>query len=141
MENQINISEWIKNFEAGYYDHSSVDVQCDAGWFDWFCKDSSLANKTKALGKKLCLISNSKRFDNEKTYVFFKNNCPMVGNLYDDFRICDIDTGNVLFTVTPKSGHRSDNGNGSVWGSENEFEEPLIKGSWSEIKKWFNNEN
>ena len=43
--------------------------------------------------------------DQEKTYVFFKNDCPMVGPLYDAFSICDIESGNVLYWVTPKSGH------------------------------------
>ena len=25
-------------------------VQIDAGWYDWFCKDTSLVNKTKRMG-------------------------------------------------------------------------------------------
>lgn len=106
-------------------------------WYDWFCRDSSLKKKGESLLKKLHMIASSKKFDNDKCYVFFKNNCPMSGYLYDDFRICDIETGNVLYTVCPKSGHKSDKGKGNVWGRENEFKEPLFVGTWKEIKEWF----
>ena len=66
-------------------------------WYDWFCKDSALAGKTKKLGAKVCKIENSKRFNKETSYVFFKNNCPFVGALYDQFSICDIESGDVLY--------------------------------------------
>lgn len=106
-------------------------------WYDWFCKNSSLQRKGEALLKKLKAISKSTKFDNSKCYVFFKNNCPCNGSLYDDFRICDLETGDVIYTVVPKSGHTADNGLGEVWGRENNFDGPLYRGSWKEIKKWF----
>lgn len=106
-------------------------------WYDWFCKDTSLFNKGYSLLTKLNQINKSKKFDSDKTYVIFKNNCPCVGSLYDDFRICDIESGDVLYCVTPKSGHKCDKGLGNVWGQENDFKEPLIEGSWKDIKNWF----
>lgn len=108
-------------------------------WYDWFCRDSSLENKGKTLLQKLRAISNSKKFDNDKTYVFFKNNCPCVGSLYDDFRICDIETGDVLYTVIPASGYKRNKGKAEVWGRENDFKEPIIEGTWREVKSWFLN--
>lgn len=108
-------------------------------WYDWFCKESSLYNKGLSLIKKLEQIRYSSKIDCNNSYVFFKNNCPMCGKLYDDFRICDIETGNVIYTIVPKSGHDYMNGKGEVWGKENDFKEPLIVGSWKEIKNWFNN--
>lgn len=116
---------------------SSDNVNVMNLWFDWFCKDSSLQKKGEALLKKLSMISSSKKFDNSKCYVLFKNNCPFSGSLYDDFRICDIETGDVIYTVCPKSGHKEDNGKGNVWGRENGFEKPLFEGTWKEIKNWF----
>lgn len=132
---QKTLRQQIEAFKNGEY--NDPDKQCEAGWFDWFCKDSSLVNKTKTLYPKVAKISKSSKFDADKTYVLFKNNCPMSGSLYDDFRICDIVTGDVIFTVTPKSGHISDNGLGEVWGKENDFECELFKGTWREIVQWF----
>jgi hypothetical protein len=79
----------------------------------------------------------SKKIDIEKQYVWFKNNCPMYGTLYDDFRIADLETGDVIYTIVPKSGHTSEKGKGCVYGRENNFKGPLFEGSWKEIKQWF----
>ena len=106
------------------------------GFYDWFCKDSSLKNKAKTLVSRLqTILKNNKRFDTTKTYVFFKNNCPCVGGLYDDFRICDIKTGNVLYTITPRDPREG--GKASIWSAENDFFRPLLVGSWTDIKKFF----
>lgn len=137
MENEININQWIEKFNNGEYNNPDCSTQCSAGWYDWFCNDSSLAGKTKSLGKKLIAISKSPKFNCNTSYVFFKNNCPCNGNLYDDFRICSIDDGDVLYTITPKCGHKVSEGKGNIWGRENNFEQPLFQGSWTEIKNWF----
>lgn len=136
-EKQKTTRKQIADFLAGAFDAPDRDTQCDAGWYDWFCRDSSLVNKTKKLYKKLIRISKSKKFNLDKTYVFFKNNCPMYGSLYDDFRICDIRTGNVIFTITPSNGHSSGKGIAEVWGKENDFQEPLVEGKWKDVVNWF----
>ena len=106
-------------------------------WFDWFCADTSLYNRGKKLLSKVKAVSKSKLIDTDKTYVFFKNNCPLYGDekLYDDFRICDIETGTVLFTFVP----RNPFGKAEVWGrdKDNEFGLLIEAGSWSELKKQF----
>ena len=137
MEKKLNLIDWIENFKKGAYISPDRKTQIEAGWYDWFCKDSSLAGKTKSLGKKLIQIINSPKINPETSYIFFKNNCPVWGSLYDDFRICDIKSGDVIYTITPKSGHRVKEGLGDVWGRENDFKEPLFEGSWKEIKNWF----
>ena len=71
-----------------------------ANFYDWFCRVSSLPNKGLALMKKVkSIVKVLPNLDLEKTYVFFKNNCPCVGNLYDSFSICDLESGNVLYWV------------------------------------------
>lgn len=100
-----SIREWQVKFKNGDYDKADVETQCDAGWYDWFCKDSSLARKTKMLGKAVAQLKDSKRVNLDTMYVFFKNNCPLCGPLYDDFRICDIETGAVLYCISYKNPH------------------------------------
>lgn len=103
-------------------------------WYDWFCKDTALPAKTEKLTTKLAQIANSPRINQDTMYVFFKNNCPMNGPLYDDFRVCDIASGDVIFTITPRCGH---SGKAEVWGKLNDFKEPIIQGSWIDVKNFF----
>jgi hypothetical protein len=135
MNDEININEWIRNFDNYKYSDPDVSVQCEAGWYDWFCNNRSLASKTKMLGKRLKQIAKSPKVNCETSYVFFKNNCPLNGPLYDDFRICDIKTGDVIWTITPRSGHT---GKAEVWGKENDFKEAIVQGSWKDVKEYFN---
>lgn len=113
---------------------SEIDIK--ALWYDWFCKDTSLENKGLKLLKKLRMIANSKKFDATKCYVFFKNNCPMVGSLYDDFRICDMETGDVLFCVVPSSGFLQIKGKAFVYSDETGWRDGF-GGSWRDVKAWF----
>ena len=105
-------------------DSDGTSSQC-FGFYDWFCKEGSLKNKSESLMKKTKTFIDKMEVDVENTYVFFKNNCPMVGPLYDDFRICDVETGDVIWTVIPKCGH---SGKAEVWGSKNGFAEAIYVG-------------
>lgn len=101
-------------------------------FYDWFTKDSSLPGKAKRLLASVRAIvkTGTKAFDPGKTYVFFKNNCPCCGGLYDDLRICDVESGAVLFNVCPSKKAVYWEGNG--WNGD-EF------GSMKELKDWFKN--
>lgn len=132
--NHISLREWISEFNSGKYSKSDIDSQIDAGWFDWFCRDTSLCGKTKALGPKVLQIAKSSKVNLDAMYVFFKNNCPMVGKLYDDIRICSLETHSVLWTITPKSGHSL---KAEVWGHENDFREALYVGDWKGVREFF----
>src|SRR6056297_660118 len=93
---EINLNEWERKFDNHEFADPHVSVQIEAGWYDWFCKDTSLRNKTKSLGKKVKQIMKSPKVSCENSYVFFKNNCPMNGPFYDSFSIWHIETGNIL---------------------------------------------
>lgn len=136
---EISITRWVENFTAGEYDSRTVHTQVDAGWYDWFCKDTALSAKTQYLGHKLLGILGSKRFDNDKCYVWFKNNCPVVGPLYDDFRIADLESGDTMFTIQHllKGSHGCDKEHWEVWGRENGFSEPLVNGEWADVRNYF----
>lgn len=130
----MNINTFAARFLRGDFDINSRSVQIEAGWYDWFCRDTSLAAKTQNLGRKVLQLIKSTKIDTEKNYVFFKNNCPMRGGLYDDFRICDMETGNVIFTIVPRCTH---SGKAEVWGRENDFNGPLVQGTWRDVKTFF----
>ena len=106
-------------------------------FYDWFCKDSSLANKQKLLLGKVRKLSKSPKVDVEKMTVFFKNNCPGCGNLYDDIRFEDIETGDVVYAVVPASGFNSNFGQSEVWSKENNFKEPVVEGTWKDVLNYF----
>ena len=103
-----------------------AEDQCH-GFYDWFCRDESLPNRAKKLQsnvrsflKKMAL--NGEPIDLDANYVFFKNNCPASGNIYDSFSICSIEEGRVQFWATPKSGHRSARGNAEIWIAKKDIE-------------------
>lgn len=112
-------------------------LKANEPFYDWFCSEKALVGRGKKLFSRLHSIINSKKINLNTMYVFFKNNCPCAGKLYDDFRLCDIQTGNVIYTVIPASGHYSNLGEAEVYGRENDFKEPLVKGTWKDVKQFF----
>lgn len=138
---EMSIKTFVERFKRGDFNYSSTRIQCEAGWYDWFCNDSALAGKTKKLGAKVCKIANSKRFNKETSYVFFKNNCPFVGALYDQFSICDIESGNVLYCCQhlEKGSHGCDKAHWELYDADVSFEKPVVSGTWREVEKYFNN--
>ena len=136
MKKVLSLIEWIEAFDNYEIAENHVDTQRKAGWYDWFCKDDSLANKTKSLGKKVKQLAKSKKIDCACTYVFFKNNCACVNTgtaLYDSFSFCDIESGDVLYWITPRSAHT---GEAEVCQSPN-FGETAASGKWKDIKNFF----
>ena len=131
---KISVREWIDKFNAGEFTTGKVEDAVKSGFYDWFCKDDSLTNKVKWNGPKIKTIAKSEKIDVDKMYVFIKNNRPVKGKLYDDFRFCDIETGETLYTVVPKSGYT---GKSEVWAKENEFKEALVCSSWKDVKNFF----
>ena len=99
MENRICLQSWIGSFILGDFDSEDVKTQINAGWYDWFCKDSSLGRKTKRMGNIISKLREGGKVNFKNWYVWFKNNCPLNGPLYDDFRFGDLETGEVQFTI------------------------------------------
>jgi len=137
MDKQIKLSEWIQRFKSGEFNKPDTTTQIKAGWFDWFCRDSSLANKTIKMGNIIKQFKAGGKVDLETSYVWFKNNCPLNGPLYDDFRIADIENNNSLFVVQIDC----------VWNDFkytvferlDGFEKPVFQTDSSrELVKWFN---
>ena len=117
---KTTLAAQLNAFESGQIMEPNGTVGNCFNFYDWFCKDSSLERKAHALFPRVKrFLKEHPEIDIHSTYVFFKNNCPMNGPLYDDFRICN--ENEVIYTVTPKSGH---SGQAEIWGknAEGRFE-------------------
>ncbi|MEW6605962.1 MAG: hypothetical protein AB1414_00740 [bacterium] len=137
MRKEISIREWVERFNDGKYASSDVQTQIEAGWYDWFCKDSSLVNKTRRMGNIIKQIKPGGKVDLESSYVWFKNNCPLNGPLYDDFRITDIETDESLFVIQIEN--RANEFRYTVFDRSNDFITSVIgSNSLREIIKWLN---
>ena len=109
---KVSLAEQLNAFASGRIIDSEGSENACFNFYDWFCKDSSLERKANVLFPKVKrFLKENSEIDILSTYVFFKNNCPMRGPLYDDFRICN--ENEVLFTVIPKCGH---SGKAEIWG-------------------------
>lgn len=137
---RMTITEFVERFNNGEFAASDYHTQRKAGWYDWFCKTNRLASRLKVLGKAVASIKDSRRFVKDACYVFFKNNFPCVGPMYDQFSICDMATGDVMYCVQhlAKGSHGCKKAHWEVLGVENDFKEPLATGTWNDCKKWFN---
>lgn len=82
--NELSVRQWQEAFRTGQFDDKSFGTQCKAGWYDWFCKDETLASRLKKISRVVMGITEPFILDNY--YVWFKNNCPVMGPLYDDVR-------------------------------------------------------
>ena len=128
-EKRESLADMIANGFAKYKEDGSH------GFWDWFCSDKALAGKSRKLcGNARVITKLTKKFDPKKVYVWFKNNCPCSGSLYDDLRIADLETHDVLYTIVPHDGRT---GLSEVWGSENDFSKPLVEGTWEDVKQFF----
>jgi len=102
---KLTVRQFVTKFDNGDFDTYSLKAQMDAGWCDWFCKDSALKNKTKALGKKIKAVSKLNFFDIDSSYVYMQNTWPIGGKTFDSFGIVDIETDTLIVWIAPKLGY------------------------------------
>lgn len=135
MSKEIPLSKLVKMSYDEIHEKDKFDL-----FFDWWCDDKALPNKSRRLMASVRSIvkTGTKMFDPDKTYVFFKNNYPCVGGLYDDLRICDIKTGAVLFNVCPRDPHSKNKPSVCFEGC---WEHPIVFDSMKDVKAWFKDPN
>lgn len=105
-------------------------------FYDWFCQDKSLKRKALGLLPKVRKFVELMGIDLDAHYVWFKNNCPLSGNLYDDFRISSVASGDNKWVVIPSSGYKKDHGVANVYNSDYGFETPFCSAeSWSTLMR------
>lgn len=141
---ETSVRKWIARFLNNEFEGKGFWTQVDAGWYDWFCKTESLRNKTYKMGKIVKQVKSGGKADLDNWYVWFKNNCPIGGPLYDDFRFSDRVNGDVMLVIQIDCcwnkhkygvyGRKPVNG-----GWENHFYEPLFECDNSrDLIKWIN---
>ena len=103
---KTTLRKQLEAFDNGkYLDNEGKESWC-FNFYDWFCKDESLKRKADTLFRQVKkFVAANPSINIDTHYVWFKNNCPMNGPLYDDFRISDLIEGDVQYNVTAKSGH------------------------------------
>jgi len=138
MAEKMNLIEWLNKWDQGGFT-KDVDSMIDAGWWDWFCQDSSLYNRTKKMIGIIRAAASSPLLDPKKTYVFFKNNAPLSGGTYDSVSFSDIETKEQIYWVSTKNKH---SGQAEIFKAPNweDDQQLLPKGAnVNDIKKFFKN--
>lgn len=136
--NELTVREWIQRYDEGHFEDDSLRTQLNAGWYDWKCRDTTLVNKTRYLGEKLKQLAASGKIDVDTTFIFFVNEEPKSGHLTDKIRICDHETGDVLWTIVPRSGAAKNFGKSEVWQKVDEGHyERVYEGNWRGVKSMF----
>jgi hypothetical protein len=120
---KTTLAAQLNAFESGQIMDSDGTVGNCFNFYDWFCKDSSLERKAHALFPRVKrFLKEHPEIDTQSTYVFFKNNCPGAGPLYDDFRICN--EKEVIYAVIPKCSH---SGQAEIWGKDDSGQFKCLK--------------
>lgn len=120
--------------ERGVEAFDSVAKCCEHGWYDWFCSDESLKNRTKKFFTLIKGIEEGGKVDFSWN-AWFKNNCPCCGGTYDQLRISSEEQNE--FVISYKEPYCEETW--VVYSPENDFEEPVARfGNVYKLIAWLN---
>ena len=85
-----NLNDFLTAYTSAAKGSAERDDIADSIWFDWFCKDSSLARRTKKFIRPLKEVVKAIPEAGLFTRVSGKNNCPVDGPTYDVCRLFDL---------------------------------------------------
>ena len=58
---EMSVRQWQERFRAGDFSSEDRAVQCEAGWYDWFCQDDALAGRLQKLSKVVMGITEDRK--------------------------------------------------------------------------------
>ena len=134
MSSKLNFKAQLAAFRAQAPEY----VEDSYFFFDWFCQDKALKIKSKLLMTKAEKVMSKLGLDPETHRVFFKNNCPVDGKLYDSFSIVEMgERGEVVAWVAPSLGYKRQEGLAQLvdFRTKNEEGKPkeVTCNSWKEL--------
>ena len=127
--------------EQGVDAFASVELCCENGWYDWFCSDSSLKNRTKKFFPILKGIKEGGKVDFDWE-SWFKNNCSCAyDGTYDQIRFSSYDENGEWQSNELVIGYREP-WHDAVWTvymPSNDFNEPVAMfNDVRNLVKWLN---
>jgi hypothetical protein len=99
------IEQFIKDYREGLYDSVEVMFENEHDvWYDWFCANSSLKNRTAQLAKLVLRLTSDGRLNTKTDTIQFKNCCPASDDpLYDCIYIYQPNSEWAQYRITFKS--------------------------------------
>lgn len=118
-----NVKAWLQALDEGLFDkpedlpswscrfqEECFKRSCDAGWYDWFCKDSALPGRTRRYGSLVRGLLKVNPAIGDAYTVGFAQSAPLFHNGYNDclhiYRIDDDDKGWGIYIDNPGRDHK-----------------------------------
>ena len=103
----------------------------------WYCEDQYLYVVKDRLIEAVLQILESPKIDINTQGLVMSNEFLKDRSLRSSFRIVELTSREVCYTVYPRESDNPDGIISSVWGRENDFESALATGTWKDVLKFF----
>lgn len=146
----LTIREMLVKYENGEFNTNDIDVAFELGWSIYVDDKSEIPYKSKFLIEKIkevLELSETKKFDIDNHYIAFSKEIPSSDekskHYYSKIMIFNKSTDVLIYTIIPTKPVYNNSEFvktiSEVWSRENDFNAPVISGSWVDVLNYFNN--